>query len=67
MRRRIVKFLVIGVQPAQIGPTLEAVMDTNVILPSVRFMRQMRSEMRIIVETLAAYAAADPEVRIDPP
>jgi hypothetical protein len=67
MRRRIVKLLVIGVPPAQIGPTLKAVMDTYVISPSVRFMRQMRSEMRIIVETLAAYAAADPEVRIDPP
>ena len=67
MRRRILKLLVIGVPPAQIGPTLKAVMDTNVILPSVRFMRQMRSEMRIIVETLAAYAAADPEVRTDPP
>ena len=63
MRKRIVKLLVIGVPPAQIGPTLRAVMDTNVILPSDRFMRQMRSEMRIIVETLAAYAAADPEVK----
>jgi len=28
MRRRIVKLLVIGVTPAQIGPTLKAVMDT---------------------------------------
>ena len=67
MRKRIVKLQVIGLSPAQIGPTLRAAMDTNVILPSVRFMRQMRSEMRIIVETLAAYAAADPEVRIEPP
>jgi len=66
MRKRIVKPQVIGLSPAQIGPTLKAAMSTDVILPSLRFMRQMRSEMRIIVETLAAYAAADPAVRINP-
>ena len=50
MRKRIVKLQVIGLSPAQIGPTLKAAMYTDVILSSLRFMRQMRSEMRIIVK-----------------
>jgi len=34
----------------------------DVLVPSERFMRQMRNEMRIVVEALAARAAADPDV-----
>ena len=64
MRQMIVKLLVVGLSPAQIGPAITTINGSSFILPSDRFMRQMRSEMRIIVETLAARAAADPEVRI---
>jgi len=31
-------------------------------MPSVSFTRAMRSEMRVVVEALAARAAADPDV-----
>ena len=67
IRQMIVKLLVVGLSPAQIGPTITTITGKPICLPSDRFMRQMRSEMRIIVETLAARAAADPEVRIPDP
>ena len=67
IRQMIVKLLVVGLSPAHIGPTITTITGKSICLPSDRFMRQMRSEMRIIVETLAARAAADPEVRIPDP
>jgi hypothetical protein len=60
MRQMIVKLLVVGLSPAQMGPAITTITGKSFRLPLDRFMRQMRSEMRIIVETLAARAAADP-------
>lgn len=62
MRLRIMKLLIIGLSPAQIGPTIQVFNEEPLILPSERFIRDLRGEMRIIVETLAARAAADPAV-----
>jgi len=65
MRKRIIQLLAVGINPSMIGTVLEAARPDGspaIIMPSVSFTRAMRSEMRIVVETLAARAAADPDV-----
>jgi hypothetical protein len=62
LRLRIMKLLIIGLSPSQIGPTMQVFSSTPIIVPSDRFMREIRSEMRIVTEALAARAAADPDV-----
>ena len=62
MRRKIVEYLCMGAHPSQIGSLIAISEGPDVLVPSNRFMRRMRNEMRIVVETLAARAAADPDV-----
>lgn len=64
MRKRIMKLLMLNVAPSNIGSVMEVFGDGQpFVYPSEWFMREMRSELRIVVEALAARAAADPNVR----
>jgi hypothetical protein len=64
MRKRIMKLLMLNVAPSNIGSVMEVFGDGQpFVYPSEWFMREMRSELRIVVEALAARAAADQNVR----
>ena len=62
VRRQIIELLCAGSHPSQIGTIMTIMGGDDVLVPSERFMRRMRNEMCIVVETLAARAAADPDV-----
>ena len=53
-RRLIVELLCAGVHPSSIGTVMAITGARGMVVPSNRFMRRMRNEMRIVVETLAA-------------
>lgn len=59
-RRLIIRLLALGLAPAKIPGVIVCALDTDqIILPTVRHIRRMRGEMRVVVELMAVYAAAD--------
>ena len=63
MRKKVIQLLVAGTSPSAVATVMRiCIGDEKVKYPNERFMRNMRREMRGVVEMLAARAAADPNV-----